>query len=167
MLEHCTGVVGNEAAGLGPKIEEDSIRFPVAKGADRSLVNTRDEESGSTTRVEAVSFDAIRRDVSDVIDGASSVLEFNSNVAGCDVMEVMQRVVVVIDGAIRRGVVLAEMVHMLLYGADGAKGVVAGETMAQGFPLSGVLLIGVGEGDEGPLLHVIPRVFTGGDVLGK
>ena len=34
MLKHCAGEVGSEAAMLGPKIEEDSIRFPVAKGAD-------------------------------------------------------------------------------------------------------------------------------------
>ena len=73
MLEHSrAGVVGSEAAGLGPKIEEDSIRFSVAKGMDCSLVDTRDKESGSTAGVEAVSFDAIRRDVTDVIDGVSS-----------------------------------------------------------------------------------------------
>ena len=48
---------------------------------------------------------------------------------------------------------------------DGAEGVVTRETMAQGFPLTGVLLISIGKGDEGPLLHVIPGTVTGGDVL--
>ena len=53
------GVVGSEAAGLGPEIEEDNIGFPEAKGTDCSLVDTRDKESSGTAGVEAVSFDAI------------------------------------------------------------------------------------------------------------
>ena len=89
MVEHGAGVVGSEAAGLGPKKEEDSIRFPVAKGRDCSLVNTRNKESGGTTRVEAVSFDAIWRDVSDVVDGAGGTLQFSGDVMGHDVMGAM------------------------------------------------------------------------------
>ena len=34
-----------------------------------------------------------------------------------------------------------------------------------GLSARAVLLIGVGKGDVGPLLHVIPRTRTGGDVL--
>ena len=64
------------------------------------------------TRAEAVSFDAIRRDVSDVVDGASSMPQFGNDVVGCDVVRVMPRVIVVIKGAIGRSVVfLVEMVH--------------------------------------------------------
>ena len=37
--------------------------------------------------------------------------------------------------------------------------------MSKGLPARAVLLIGVGKGDVGPLLHVIPRTCTGGDVL--
>ena len=43
---------------------------------DCGLVDTGDKESGGTARAEAVSFDVIRRDVSDVVDGASSVPQF-------------------------------------------------------------------------------------------
>ena len=37
--------------------------------------------------------------------------------------------------------------------------------MSKGLPVCAVLLIGVGKGDIGPLLHVIPRTCTGGDAL--
>ena len=37
--------------------------------------------------------------------------------------------------------------------------------MAERFSTSGVLLIGVGEGHIGPLLHVMQRTVTGGDTL--
>ena len=39
--------------------------------------------------------------------------------------------------------------------------------MAERLPTSGVLLIGVGEGHIGPLLHVMQRTVTGGDALGE
>ena len=60
---------------MGPKVEEDGIGFPVA-GTDCSLVHTGDRRAVGTTGAEAVSFDVIRRDVSDVVDGASSVPQF-------------------------------------------------------------------------------------------
>ena len=37
--------------------------------------------------------------------------------------------------------------------------------MSKGLPARAVLLISVGKGDIGPLLHVIPRTHTGGDAL--
>ena len=37
--------------------------------------------------------------------------------------------------------------------------------MSKGLPVRAVLLIGVGKGDVGPLLHIIPRTRTGGDAL--
>ena len=39
--------------------------------------------------------------------------------------------------------------------------------MAEHLPASGILLIGVGKGHIGPLLQVIQRTITGGDMLGK
>ena len=60
------------------------------------------------------------------------------------------------------------MLRMALDSLDRAEGGIAGEAMAKGFPVSGVLLISVGtKGDIGPLLHVMPRTVTGWDVLGK
>ena len=89
MVEYGVGVVGGEAAGLDPKIEEDSIRFLVAKGTDCSLVDTGDKGSSGTARAEAVSFNAIRRDVSDMVNSAGSAPQFSSDVTGCDVMGAM------------------------------------------------------------------------------
>ena len=63
--------------------------------------------------------------------------------------------------------VLVEMEDMVLDGLDWTDGGVTGEAMANGFPWSGVLLVSIGEGDVGPLLHIIPRTITGGDVLGE
>ena len=60
---------------------------------------------------------------------------------------------------------LEKMLDMALDGLDGAEVGVTREAMAEGFPMHAVLLIGVGKGDVGPLLHVIPRTSTGGDVL--
>jgi hypothetical protein len=37
--------------------------------------------------------------------------------------------------------------------------------MTECFPMCGVLLISVGEGHIGPLLHIIQRTVTGGDML--
>ena len=37
--------------------------------------------------------------------------------------------------------------------------------MAECLPMSGVLLIGVGKGNVGPMLHIIPRTSVGGDAL--
>ena len=50
-------------------------------------------------------------------------------------------------------------------GANRAEVDVAGCTMFKGFTMSAVLLISVGKGDIGPLLHVIPRTSTGWDAL--
>ena len=49
MEEHVSGVVGCEGAGLGPKVEEDCIGFPAAKGTDGGRVNAGDEESSGAT----------------------------------------------------------------------------------------------------------------------
>ena len=62
---------------------------------------------------------------------------------------------------------LAKMLHMVLDGSDRAEGGITEEAMVEGFPANGVLLIGVGEGNVGPLLHVIPRTVTGWDALDK
>ena len=75
-----------------------------------SLVDTRDKESGGTIGApEAVSFNAIRRDVSDVVDSTGGTVQFSCDVMGHDVMRAMQGVIVAIEGAVREGVVLAEM----------------------------------------------------------
>ena len=162
MVEHVTRVVGGEAARLGAEVEKDGIRLPAAKGADGSLVNTRDEKGSSSTRA---GFDMFWRDVSDVIDSGGSAAKFKGDFAGGDVMWMVGGVIVVIQRAVGGGMMLEEMLDTALDGTDGAEVRVTREAMAEGFPMSGVLLIGVGKGDVGPLLHIIPRTSTGGDVL--
>ena len=134
------GVAGGESAGLSPKVEEDSISFPAAEGANGGLVHTGDKESSGATGVEAVSFDAIRR------DGTSCVVQFSIDVMGCDIVGAIKGVIVVVERTIGSSVVLKEVVYT---SSDG----------------SNVLLISVGKGDIGPL--IIPRAFIGRDVLGK
>ena len=60
---------------------------------------------------------------------------------------------------------LEEVMDMSLDGADRAEVRITREAMAKGLPTCAVLLISVGKGDIGPLLHIIPRIGTGGDVL--
>ena len=59
------------------------------------------------------------------------------------------------------------MFNSVAEGADGAEMDVTRCAMSKGFTTSAVLLIGVGEGDVGPLLHVMQRAVTGRDALGK
>ena len=58
----------------------------MAKGMDGSLVDTRDKECSGTTGAEAVNFNAIRREVSDVVYGSSGAVQFGIDVMGGDVM---------------------------------------------------------------------------------
>ena len=60
---------------------------------------------------------------------------------------------------------LEEMLDTALDGLDGAEVGVTGEAITKGLPVCAVLLISVGKGDVGPLLHVIPRTCTGRDAL--
>ena len=52
-------------------------------------------------------------------------------------------------------------------GANGTEVDITGHAVSECFTMSAVLLIGVGEGDVGPLLHVMQRAVTGGDALDK
>ena len=80
-------------------------------------------------------------------------------------MGTLRGVIVAIKGAVRGGIVLEKMLDAALDGSDRAECGVAGDAMAKGFPMSGVLLISVGKGDVCPLLHVIPRTGTAWDAL--
>ena len=101
MVEHGVRIACSEAAWfLGVEVEEDSIGFPVTEGTDGSLVNTRNEEGGSSTGSEAVGFDAFQRDVSDVVDSSSSMAQFVGDVMSSDVVWRVGVVIVVIKGAV-------------------------------------------------------------------
>ena len=96
-MEHGMRVVGGEAARLGVEVKKDSIGLPAAEGTDGGLVNAQDEKGGSSTRAEAVGFDAFRRDVGDVVDGSSCAAKFEGDFTGSDVMWVVGGVVVAIE----------------------------------------------------------------------
>jgi hypothetical protein len=81
MGEHRVSIVGGEAAWLGMEVKKDSIRFPMAKGANSRFVDARDKEGGGTPRAEAAGFDAVRGDVSEMEDGGGGAAQFR-----CDVM---------------------------------------------------------------------------------
>ena len=121
MVEHGTGVVGGEAARLGAEVEKDGIGLPVAESADGSLVNTRDEKGGGSTRVEAVGFNTVRRNVGDVVDSGGHAAKFEGDFAGGDVMRMVGGVVVAIQGAVNGGMMLEKMLDTSLDGADGAE----------------------------------------------
>ena len=125
VVEHGMRVVGGEAARLGVEVKKDGIGLPAAEGTDGGLVDTRDEKGGSSTRAEAVGFDAFRRDVGDVVDGGSCTVKFKGDVMGSDVMRVAGGVIVVIERTVGGGAMLKEMLDAALNGAYGAEGGVA------------------------------------------
>ena len=72
----------------------------MAEGADGSLVDTGDEEGSSSTGAEAVSFDTFPGDVSDMVDGGSSAVQFKGDFASSDVMGMLGGVIIAIQGAV-------------------------------------------------------------------
>ena len=117
--------------------------------------------------MEAVDFDAFGEDVGDMVDGGSGPAEFSGDVMGGDVVRVASGVIVMIEGSVSRGGEGAEVFNMTAEGTDGAQVDVPGHTMSKGFPTGTVLLVSVGEGCVGPLLHVMQRAGKGRDVLDK
>ena len=61
------------------------------------MVDARDEKGGSSTRAEAVGFDAFRRDVGDVVDGSSCTVKFRGDLTGSDVVRAAGGVVVAME----------------------------------------------------------------------
>jgi hypothetical protein len=71
-------------------------------------------------------------------------------------------IVVAVQRAVRRGVVLAKVKDPALGRPDRAESGVAGAAVANGFAACSILLVGVGETDVSPCLHVIRRALGGG-----
>ena len=167
MFEHGAGVGGSKVAWLGAEIEEDRVRLPMSQGTDGSLVNARDEEGGGTPGAEAVGFDAIRRDVSDVVDGGGGTAEFGSDVPGSNIVGPAGGVKVAIQGRVGGGVEGTQVFNSLAEGADRTKVDVTGHAVSKSFTAGAVLLISVGKGCVGPLLQVMQVAVTGGEALDK
>ena len=74
---------------------------------------------------------------------------------------------VAIEGRVSGGVESAQVFNSAAEGVDRTEVDVTGHAMLKGFTMSAVLLIGVGEGYVGPLLHIMQRAVTGGDALDK
>ena len=86
MFKHNPGIGRGKAAGLGAEVKEDGIRLPMAQCMDGSLVDARDKEGSGATRAEAVGFDAVRRDVGDMVDGGSGAAKFGGDVPCGDIV---------------------------------------------------------------------------------
>ena len=104
MFKHGAGIGGCEAAQLGVEILEDRGRLPMSQGMDGSLVDAQDEEGSGAPRAEAVGFDPVRGDVSDVVDGGGSMAEFGGDVLGHNIVEPAGGVEVAIEGRVGEGV---------------------------------------------------------------
>ena len=167
MLKHGAGVGGGESTRLGVEIKEDRVRLPVAKGADGGFVDAGDKEGGGTPGAEAVGFDAFGGDVGDMVDGGGSPVEFGSNVMGGYVVRVAGGVIVMIEGSFGGGGEGAEVFDMTAEGTDGAQVKVPGCAVSKGFSTGTVLLVSVGEGCVGPLLHIMQSAGNGRDALDK
>ena len=102
-----------------------------------------------------------------VVDGGGGAVEFSRDVLGHDVVGLAHGVKVMIEGRVGGGVEVAKVFNSAAEGVDGTEVNVTGHAMSKGFTTSAVLLIGVGEGDIGPLLHVMQRAVTGRDALDK
>ena len=86
---------------MGTEVMEDCVGFPVAEGANGRFINARDKEGGGTPGAEAVGFDAIRGDVSEVKDSGGGAAQFRRDVARGDVVGLIGQIVVAIEGARR------------------------------------------------------------------
>ena len=106
-------------------------------------------------------------DVGDVVDSGGSQVEFSGNVMGGDVVGVAGRVIVVVEGSVSGGGVGTEVFNVMAEGTDGAHVEVPRCAMPKGFPTGTVLLVSVGQGCVGLLLHVMQRAVDGRDVLDK
>ena len=82
-------------------------------------------------------------------------MERSGDVAGGDVMGLAHGIEVMVQWAVRQHVVLAEVEHPVLGSLDGAEGGVAGDAVAKGLAAGSILLVGVGETNISPALHVI------------
>jgi hypothetical protein len=109
MGEHGASIVGGEAAWLSTEVKEDSIRFPAAKGANSHFVYARDKEGGGAPGAEAVGINAVRGDVSEMEDSGGSAAQFRRDVAHGDIMDLIGRIVVAVEGASRTRAMLMKV----------------------------------------------------------
>ena len=137
----------------------------MSQGPDSGLVNARDKEGCGAARAEAVGFNAFRGNVGDVIDRCSGATKGGGDVASGNVVGSTGGVKVAVEGGVQGGVELVQVFDAATYSLDGAEDGIPRGAMAQGFPASAVLLVSVGKGHIGPLLHIMQRAVAGGDAL--
>jgi hypothetical protein len=97
--EHRTSIAGCEVAWLCAEVKEDSVRFPMAKSANSHFIDTRDKEGGGTPAVEAVGFDAVQGNVSEMEDGGGSAAQFKRDIARGNIIGSIGRIVISVEGA--------------------------------------------------------------------
>ena len=127
----------------------------MAQGTDGHLVDAGDEEGSCTPRVETVGFDLVRGNVGDVLDSGSGGSQFMSDVRGGDVVKAVVAVIVGMEGSVGRSSMVLEVQDMTLASMDGTEDGVSRSPMSECFPMGGILLVSVGEGDVNPSLHIM------------
>ena len=126
MSKHVLGIASSETAGLGSEVQEDGIGFPLAQCPDGCLVNTGDKQGGCTSRVEAIGFNSVRKNVGDVLDSGGSGSQFMGDFGGGDVARSGVAVIVSVEWSLRRGSMVAKMEDASLASMDGAEDRVPG-----------------------------------------
>jgi hypothetical protein len=166
MGEHGVSVARSKAAWLSAEVKEDSIGFPMAEGPNSCFVDAGDKEGGGAPGAEAVGFDAIWGDIHKMKDGGGGTAQFKVDVARGDVIGSIGGVIVAVERAGGRCIVLAKVLNTITTsGQHRAEKTIAQEAMSERLAMGGIHLISVDKGHIGPLLHVIPRTVTSRDAL--
>ena len=106
---------------MGAEVKEDGVRFPMAESADGHFVDTRDKEGGGAPGAEAVGFNAVQGDVGKVEDGGGSAAQGKSNLARCNIVGSIGRVIVAVERASQARAVLTKVQSMTTSGQHRAK----------------------------------------------
>ena len=122
-------------------------------------------ESGGSPGAEAVGDDAVGRDVRNVLDRGGGGSECGGDVARSDITGGARGIEVTVQWAVGWCLVMAEVKDTALGRPDWAESVVTRAAMAKGLASCCILLVGVGETDISPSLHVIRRTLGGGSPL--
>ena len=106
---------------MGTEVKEDSVGFPMAKSADSHFIDAGDKEGGGAPGAEAVGFDAIRGDVGEVEDSGGSTAQFRRDVMCGDVVGLIGRIIVAVEGASRTCAVLTKVQNTMTSGQHRAE----------------------------------------------
>ena len=106
---------------MGAEVKEDSIGFPTAKSTNGHFVDAGDKEGSGAPGAEAVGFDAVRGNVSEMEDGGGSAAQFKRDIARGNIVGSIGRIIVAVEGASRTRAVLTKVQNMMMSGQHRAE----------------------------------------------